>query len=73
MLSIAEMEMKNLNPKIRVELFGQELNPESFAICKSDMLVTGHNPENIAYGSSHPNQTAGFQRNLIGKPTNGGT
>lgn len=52
MLSIAEMEMKNLNPKIRVELFGQEINPESFAICKSDMLVTGHNPENIAFGNT---------------------
>ncbi|WP_372613210.1 class I SAM-dependent DNA methyltransferase, partial [Aquicoccus sp.] len=39
MLSIAEMEMKALNERIRVELFGQELNPESFAICKSDMLV----------------------------------
>jgi type I restriction enzyme M protein len=52
MLSIAEMAMKDLNPRIRVELFGQELNPESFAICKSDMLVTGHNPENIAYGNT---------------------
>ena len=52
MLSIAEMEMKALNDRIRVELFGQELNPESFAICKSDMLVTGHNPENIAYGNT---------------------
>ena len=52
MLSIAEMEMKALNPRIRVELFGQELNPESFAICKSDMLVTGHNPENIAFGNT---------------------
>ena len=52
MLSIAEMEMKELNSRIRVELFGQELNPESFAICKSDMLVTGHNPENIAYGNT---------------------
>lgn len=52
MLSIAEMEMKALNPRIRVELFGQELNPESFAICKSDMLVTGHNLENIAYGNT---------------------
>lgn len=52
MLSIAEMEMKELNPRIRVELFGQELNPESFAICKSDMLVTGHNPENIAFGNT---------------------
>lgn len=52
MLSIAEMEMKELNDRIRVELFGQELNPESFAICKSDMLVTGHNPENIAFGNT---------------------
>lgn len=52
MLSIAEMEMKALNDRIRVELFGQELNPESFAICKSDMLVTGHNPENIAFGNT---------------------
>lgn len=52
MLSIAEMEMKALNPRIRVELYGQELNPESFAICKSDMLVTGHDPENIAYGNT---------------------
>jgi type I restriction enzyme M protein len=52
MLSIAEMEMKALNPRIRVELFGQELNPESFAICKSDMLVTGHDPENIAFGNT---------------------
>lgn len=52
MLAIAEMEMKALNNRIRVELFGQELNPESFAICKSDMLVTGHNPENIAFGNT---------------------
>jgi type I restriction enzyme M protein len=52
MLAIAEMEMKELNERIRVELFGQELNPESFAICKSDMLVTGHNPENIAFGNT---------------------
>jgi type I restriction enzyme M protein len=52
MLTIAEMEMKALNPRIRVELFGQELNPESFAICKSDMLVTDHSPENIAFGNT---------------------
>ncbi|WP_226689394.1 type I restriction-modification system subunit M [Ruegeria arenilitoris] len=52
MLAITEEEMKQLNPGIRVELFGQELNPESFAICKSDMLVTGHDPENIAFGNT---------------------
>lgn len=52
MLAITEMEMRALNDRIRVELFGQELNPESFAICKSDMLVTGHDPENIAFGNT---------------------
>jgi len=52
MLSIAETEIKKLNPAITVELYGQELNAESFAICKSDMLVTGHDPENIAFGNT---------------------
>jgi type I restriction enzyme M protein len=52
MLALTEEGMKNLNPDIRVELFGQELNGESFGICKSDMLVTGHDPENIAFGNT---------------------
>lgn len=52
MLALTEEGMKDLNPDIRVELFGQELNPESFAICKSDMLVTGHDPEQIAFGNT---------------------
>lgn len=46
MLALAEMEMKALIDHIRVELFGPELNPESFAICKSDMLVTSHGRHN---------------------------
>jgi type I restriction enzyme M protein len=52
MLAITEERMKALNPKIRVELYGQELNGESFGICKSDMLVTGHDPEQIAFGNT---------------------
>ncbi len=52
MLAIAEEELKALNAKVRVELYGQELNPESFAICKSDMLVTGHDPEFIGFGNT---------------------
>jgi len=51
-LALTEEGMKALNPDIRVELFGQELNGESFGICKSDMLVTGHDPENIAFGNT---------------------
>jgi type I restriction enzyme M protein len=52
MLALTEEAMTALNPKIRVELYGQELNGESFGICKSDMLVTGHNPEQIAFGNT---------------------
>jgi type I restriction enzyme M protein len=56
MLAITEEEMKALNSKVRVELFGQELNGESFGICKSDMLVTGHDPEQIALGNTLTNE-----------------
>ncbi len=52
MLALTEEALKGFNSSIRVELFGQELNGESFGICKSDMLVTGHDPEQIAYGNT---------------------
>lgn len=52
MLALTEEGMRAFNDKIRVELFGQELNGESFGICKSDMLVTGHDPEQIAFGNT---------------------
>ncbi|HHU63616.1 MAG TPA: SAM-dependent DNA methyltransferase [Clostridiales bacterium] len=52
MLSVAEHHMKELNPDIQVELFGQEINPESYSICKSDMLIKGHNADNIVLGDS---------------------
>uniref|UniRef100_A0A2A4YYU0 site-specific DNA-methyltransferase (adenine-specific) n=1 Tax=OCS116 cluster bacterium TaxID=2030921 RepID=A0A2A4YYU0_9PROT len=52
MLAFTEKRMKKMNDKIIVQLFGQELNGESFGICQSDMLVTGHNPEQIAFGNT---------------------
>lgn len=52
MLALTEEALKEFNASIRVELFGQELNAESFGICKSDMLVTGHDPEQIAFGNT---------------------
>ena len=52
MLALTEEALKEFNHSIRVELFGQELNDESFGICKSDMLVTGHDPEQIAFGNT---------------------
>jgi type I restriction enzyme M protein len=52
MLSIAEEYLHELNPDAKLEVFGQEMNPESYAICKSDMLIKGQNPGNIKFGNS---------------------
>ena len=52
MLSTAEEYLKDLNPDAKLEVFGQEINPESYAICKSDMLIKGQNPANIKFGNS---------------------
>lgn len=52
MLSVAEEAMKEFNPGLNVDLFGQELNGESFAICKSDMMIKGHDASRIAYGNT---------------------
>jgi type I restriction enzyme M protein len=35
-----------------VHLYGREINPETYAICKSDMMIKGNNPENIRFGST---------------------
>jgi type I restriction enzyme M protein len=52
MLSVAEEYLHELNPDARLEVFGQELNPESYAICKSDMIIKGQNASNIKKGNS---------------------
>jgi type I restriction enzyme M protein len=52
MLSVAEEYLHELNPQARLEVFGQELNDESFAICKADMMIKGQNPANISPGNS---------------------
>lgn len=38
MLSVAEDHLRSLNSKARLEVVGQELNPETYAICRSDMM-----------------------------------
>lgn len=55
MLSVAEEYLKELNPDAKLEVFGQEINPESYAICKADMLIKGQNPTNIKFGNSLSN------------------
>jgi type I restriction enzyme M protein len=41
-----------LNPNARLVMYGQELNPESYAICKADMLIKGHDIANIIFGNT---------------------
>jgi type I restriction enzyme M protein len=52
MLSVAEEHLKAANPASQVTLLGQELNPESYAICKADMLIKGQDVSNIAFGNT---------------------
>lgn len=52
MLSIGEQHLNSFNKKAKLEVFGQEINPESYAICKSDMLIKGQNPSNIKFGNT---------------------
>ena len=53
MLTIGkEWIQENVNQDIQLRLVGQELNPQTFALCKSDMMITGEDPENIRLGNS---------------------
>lgn len=52
MLTEAENFAKQINPKASFHLYGQEVNPETYAICKADMLIKEEDPDKIAYGST---------------------
>ena len=53
MLTIGkEYFREQINPDADIRLLGQELNAQTYAICKSDMLITGEDPDNIRHGSS---------------------
>ena len=52
MLSVAGEYLEEHNPEARLTMFGQELNPESYAICKADMLIKGQNVANIVFGNT---------------------
>ncbi len=51
-LSAGMEYLHELNPKARLVSFGQELNPESYAICKGDMLIKGQDVRNIKLGNT---------------------
>ncbi len=52
MLSVAGEHLASLNPDARLVMYGQELNAESYAICKADMLIKGQDIGNIIFGNT---------------------
>ncbi|MEI7732030.1 MAG: class I SAM-dependent DNA methyltransferase [Verrucomicrobiota bacterium] len=52
MLSVSDEHLSSLNPQARLVMYGQELNPESYAICKADMLIKGQDIANIILGNT---------------------
>ena len=52
MLSIADEHLSEMNAKSQLVMYGQELNPESYAICKADMLIKGQDIKNIIRGNT---------------------
>ena len=72
MLTIGkEYFREHINPDADIRLLGQELNAQTYAICKSDMLITGENPGDIRHGSSLSNdqfQTDRFNYMITNPP-----
>ncbi|WP_200953696.1 class I SAM-dependent DNA methyltransferase [Mesorhizobium sp. Root102] len=61
MLSVAGEHLVEHNDKASLVMYGQELNPESYAICKADMLIKGQDVANIIFGNTlsddgHPHE-----------------
>ncbi|MCC7419304.1 MAG: SAM-dependent DNA methyltransferase [Planctomycetaceae bacterium] len=62
MLSVAGEHLAELNPGARLVMYGQELNAESYAICKADMLIKGQDIANIIFGNTLSNDGLPGQR-----------
>lgn len=52
MLSVADEYLREHNPLAHLTMSGQELNPESYAICKADMLIKGQDITRIVQGNT---------------------
>jgi type I restriction enzyme M protein len=65
MLSVAEDHIRSANPSATLTLAGQEINPQSYAICKADMTVKGQSVDAIVFGDTllndgHAGQTFSY-------------
>lgn len=52
MLSVADEHLRGFSPDASTALFGQEINPRTYAICKADLLTTGQDPSNVRQGDT---------------------
>ncbi len=52
MLSVAQEYLREHNPQGHLEVYGQELNAETYAICRSDMMLKGQDASHIVFGNS---------------------
>jgi len=52
MLSVAQNYLRELNDRATLKTFGQELNEESYAICKADLMIKGQDPSSVKLGNS---------------------
>lgn len=55
MLTVAEEYLRELNKDAKLITFGQEINDETYAICKSDILIKGLDAENVKFGNTLSN------------------
>ncbi|MDW2981868.1 class I SAM-dependent DNA methyltransferase [Rhodanobacter sp. KK11] len=62
MLSVAAEHLLQHNPDAKLVLYGQELNDESYAICKADMLIRGQDVANIVAGNTLSEDGHGGQK-----------
>ncbi|MFF0902727.1 UNVERIFIED_CONTAM: N-6 DNA methylase [Kocuria sp. CPCC 205316] len=65
MLSVAEDHLREMNPNAQLTLAGQEINPQSYAICKADMVIKGQSVDAIVLGDTltgdgHPGLTFNY-------------
>jgi len=61
MLRVGEDHLRLLNPRGRLEVYGQELNAETYAICRSDMMLKGQDASHIVLGNSFSEDGFGGQ------------
>jgi type I restriction enzyme M protein len=52
MLTVAQAELRDLNPDAQLQVYGQEINAETWAVCRSDLMIQGQEPTRIVLGNS---------------------